>query len=379
MTELDQIPASKFRAEDFLQSLNDDDLVQFVLNVGDADCQLLLLPKAPNAPREGIVVDVGVAGKLPPLVDALTASGDLDLFRVVLATHPHLDHIGGMAEFLRTFGPRVREYWDSGYRQPTSVYINVMGEIEKQLDIAFVQPTSGMTRYFGRLRVTVLAPSIGMRNRYDSYGVDPNNASVCLKLEYPVTRTVQKDDTRYLEQRQHDDDSVTRMILGADAQMESWGNVLADFPELMPDQSAVWRALKMKQGSAPLRAEILKVPHHCSKNGLTVELAAMVNARVAIVSSLGKDSEYGFPHALTQGALREAKDPIAQSGATTWPKKDYEMGIHYTGGTDSNDDALGSIAMVVKSSGRSASMWRFRDEVDEAIDLTKAVRYSPRG
>ena len=64
MTELDQIPASKFQAEDVLQSLNDDDLVQFVLNVGDADCQLLLLPKAPNAPREGIVVDVGVAGKL---------------------------------------------------------------------------------------------------------------------------------------------------------------------------------------------------------------------------------------------------------------------------------------------------------------------------
>src|SRR5207247_529212 len=152
----------------------------------------------------------------------------------------------------------------------------------------------------------------------DSYGVDPNNASVCLKLEYPVTRAVERDDARFLAAREQDEATSTRIILGADAQMQSWGEVLRDFPDLNPDESTVWRALGMKKGITPLRADVMKVPHHCSKNGVTVELAAMVKARLALVSSAGTGSSYGFPHALAQGALREAKQPIAQSGAPTW-------------------------------------------------------------
>ena len=380
MTAPDAVPAAKFENADFVASLADDDLVYFLLNVGDADCQLILLPAgAPGSARDAIVVDVGLSGKLPDLIGDLKRPDGSDLvgeIRVVVASHPHLDHIRGMGEFLRRFKGRVDEYWDSGYRQPSSVYFNVMRELEDQQDtLTYVQPTSGMTRYFGRLRLTVLAPSVSLRNQYDSYGIDPNNSSVCIKLEYPVTRAVEENDKRFLENRNTEQRTTTRIILGADAQMVSWGRVLEDFPDLQPDNSTVWRALGMKNGWTPLRAEILKVPHHCSKNGVTVELAAMVKAQLALISSKGTASSYGFPHALAQGALREAKEAIAQSGLPTWTKADHELGIHYTGADDDAGTTLGTIALVVKAASQSAAMWRFGDSPSSSVDLTKARRF----
>ncbi len=378
MTEPTPIPMDKFQAGDFLGSIGADDLVYFLLNVGDADCQLIVLPKLGNRPREGIVVDVGLSGKLPALLKVLEDKGLVGDLRVVVATHPHLDHIRGMSELLHAYRGRISEYWDSGYRHPSPVYFGVLRELEAQQDeLAYIQPTSGMTRYFGRVRMTVLAPSIALRNRYDSYGIDPNNASICLKLDYPVTRAVQEDDKRFLQDKDTEERTVTRMILGADAQMLSWGHVLEDFPDLEPDESTVWRALGMKNGFTPLRAEILKVPHHCSKNGVTVELAKMVNARLALVSSLGTRSGYGFPHALAQGALREAKEAIAQSGLPTWTKQDDQLGIHYTGGTDSAGAGLGSIALVIKATGKRAYMWRFGDPPEKDLDLAQGRRYVP--
>lgn len=377
MTTPAAIPVEKLQPDDFLGSLEPDDLVYFVLNVGDADCQLILLPQADAAVgREGIVVDVGRTSKLPSLMQEL--DDRLGTLRVVVATHPHLDHIGGMAELLRDHGDRVVEFWDSGYRHPSAAYFNVLRELEdRRGTISFVQPTSGMTRYFDRVRLTVLAPAIGLRNRYDSYGVDPNNASVCLKLEYPVTRAVEEDDERFLEGRGREDSTSTRIILGGDAQMASWGQVMADFPELRPDESPVLRSLGMAKGSNPLRAEILKVPHHCSKNGVTVELAAAVNARLSIVSSLGTASTYGFPHFLAQGALREAKLPIAEAGVDVWNVPDHDLGIHYTGGVDTDGNELGSMALVIKSVSKRVHLWRFMDGRHDDVALAAGRRYLP--
>ena len=378
MTRPVAVPSRRLHREDFVPAIEPDDLLYFVLNVGDADCQLLVLPASDGAPREAIVVDVGRAGKLPPLVDALDGLGLLGPLRVVVATHPHLDHIGGMPDLLDRYADRVAEYWDSGFRHPTPVYFDVLRTLEdRRATITYVQPTSGMTRYFDRVRVTVLAPAISLRNRYDSYGVDPNNASVCLKVEYPVTRTVEESDRRYLEARERDDDGSTRLVLGADAQMLSWGTVMADFPDLDPDNSPVLRALRMAGGVSPLRAEVLKVPHHCSKNGVTVELASTVRPALSIVSSLAVGSSYGFPHALAQGALREARLPIAQRGLDRWPEADHDLGIHYTGAVDTGGRPLGSMCLVVKSTSSRIHLWRFRDAPDDGVDLSTAYRFLP--
>ena len=61
------LPAARLTTgEDFLAASADADLVYFLCNVGDADAQLVLLPKSPTSGfRRAVVVDAGKANKLP--------------------------------------------------------------------------------------------------------------------------------------------------------------------------------------------------------------------------------------------------------------------------------------------------------------------------
>lgn len=95
------MPAGRLKAGDFLGSIGATDLVHFVVNVGDGDTQLLLLPEEEGS-RKAIVVDVAAADKLAKLIEALQDAKVLgsgaDVLALVVATHRHADHISGMAK-----------------------------------------------------------------------------------------------------------------------------------------------------------------------------------------------------------------------------------------------------------------------------------------
>ena len=61
MARPDPLPATRLtNGEDFLAAADDADLVYFLCNVGDADAQLVLLPRAPASGfRRGVRVDAG--------------------------------------------------------------------------------------------------------------------------------------------------------------------------------------------------------------------------------------------------------------------------------------------------------------------------------
>jgi hypothetical protein len=46
-----------------------------------------------------------------------------------------------------------------------------------------------MRRFIGNTEVTVLTPSVALRNRYDTYGIDVNNASILLRVATSAGRT----------------------------------------------------------------------------------------------------------------------------------------------------------------------------------------------
>ena len=100
----------------FLDAWDHEDLVDFAVNVGDGDTQLLVLPVRAGERRRCIVVDVASARKLAALLRALVDAGRLELhpelFAIVVATHPHQDHIGGMARFLDAFEQQIDELWE---------------------------------------------------------------------------------------------------------------------------------------------------------------------------------------------------------------------------------------------------------------------------
>ncbi|HEX8004443.1 MAG TPA: MBL fold metallo-hydrolase [Mycobacteriales bacterium] len=373
------LPAESFKKADFAKSIGPDALVYFLLNVGDGDTQLLLLPATKEGYRRAIVVDCATTGKLPPLVTALVEAGLLaepppgrPLFDVVVATHPHADHIGGLPEFMKKYGAAVGELWEPGYWHTVGAYSDLMGVLEDLenagVGVRHAQPTSGYTRFMGQVEVMVLTPAIRLRNRFDTFGVDINNSSITLRLTFPASRVMQRPGAReYVRTK------PMRLLLGADAQTLSWAHAMDDFPELHPERSKAMRALRMAYGNAPLKANVFKVPHHLSKHGLNLELVEQIAPGLSLVSSVAGGGKYNFPHAVAQEALREGLQRTTSGRSKR--KSDCELGIHYTGAKDSEGRPLGSMAVVMEP-GKRPRLWRFGDEFEEPVDLGAARRWA---
>src|SRR3954471_13814593 len=100
---------------------------------------------------------------------------------------------------------------------------------------------------------------------------------------------------------------------------------------------------------------------------------------VSIVSSVHDAGKYGFPHEVTQAALREALDPISSKPPGSDHKSDAELGILYTSSAEQTDGKpdpakpLGTVALLVGAGGRR-EVWRFGDAVKDRIDLAAGRR-----
>jgi hypothetical protein len=366
-------------------------LFYFLLNIGDGDAQLLLLPEERDparpddaTPRRSIVVDAGTSGKLRILMSDLGDAGVLwgpggpgRTCALVVATHPHDDHIEGLAEIIETYGsPGVGDFWEPGFYAPTRSFAELMAAIE-DARIPHCEPTAGMVRYLGGLKITVLAPSVRLRTAYDTQGVDCNDASIVLKVEFPAARITTGKDGGHEKRRDVRLGDPWSLILGADAQTRSWSHVTADFAPMHRGHDAdVYRALRRAHGRDDLSAQILKVSHHASKHGINIELIERMRPRVSLISSVGGGGRYGFPHALATQAIAEALAPSTRAGTEQPP--DADLGIHYTGGLTDDGRPLGSIALMVPAKvGGKLRMWRFGDGPRDDLDLTAGGLLDP--
>lgn len=379
-SQIPAVPKSRMSSGDFWGSVRDDDLIYFALNVGDADSQVLLLPVMGNR-RPVVVVDAGTSNKVRRFLKSLPAQSgglipEVELIDIVVASHPHSDHISGMPDLLDTYPGKIAEFWDPGYFHPSGTYFAVMERLAQETGTVYVQPTSGMRRFVGNTEITVLTPSVALRNRYDTYGIDVNNASISLRVATPAGRTKFVPDQSWQLL-----DGVTEavqfsLILGADAQTESWSHAMADFPQLVKSNSDIAKAIGAATANRDfLRADVLKVSHHGSKKGVNYELVARIKPKF-MVMSCSATSGHGFPHTLNQHILREAKLPLAKKGQDHKPEEDHLLGVFYTSQKDSGGDNLGSMAFVGRNSS-TIEMWRLGDTPAQLPDFSQARRWNP--
>lgn len=366
-------------------------LVYFLVNVGDGDTQLILLPPDSNdGVRRLLIVDVATSDKLPALIESLHAAdvlaeppGAPGQIRLLVATHPHMDHIGGMANLLKAYNRPaangagcIDQFWEPGYFFTSPTFHNLMRELEASPWIRRLQPTAGTTCFLDTVKLTVLGPGVGLRTRFDTYGVEINDSSVTLMVEYPAARIYTEPDPANQARlnRRSVRETSRRLLLGGDAQFTSWAQATTDFPDLRQQQNPVLaQELRTALGRDYLSADVFKMSHHASKHGITLELMERVAAEYVFASCTVGGGKYNFPHALAMDAAREARQATTSNGAPR--ENDHDLGIHVTGARlrGRAHSCLGSIALLVPRSRQNPMrVFRMMDPPTDPIDLARA-------
>jgi competence protein ComEC len=167
---------------------------------------------------------------------------------VVALTHAHQDHIGGLAAILKNF--RVGTLWIG--REVESEALTKLENLAREKKIPVVHELRGKAFSWDGVEAQLLWPEISPQ----AVGTSAkNNDSLVLHLEY----------------------GERGMMLPGDAEKQAESTIVSD-----NDETA-------------LRADVLKVGHHGSKNSTTPEFLAAVRPRVAVISA-GEDNPYGHPN-----------------------------------------------------------------------------------
>ncbi len=336
--------------------LKREDLVFHFLNVGFGDTCIVQFPEDANGEREYGVIDCYKANKTLAYLaklqqrDGLTQEKRLAF---VCATHPHYDHIAGISSLLRSaYCPM--EFWDSGFRHKSATYAGILENVLAQ-GVNMRRVTSGMEGYFGRVRITALAPSVSLRNRYATYGVDMNNASIVLRFEHTSDDAILMRSREYRGTQSAEavrDAGRSVVILAGDAEYDSWSYVTQEYPQL--ERSSEHDPL-VKKVVSYLSAAVIKVAHHGSMHSAPLDLYEKMHPELAIISTKQEQStrtlRHGdvtrdlFPHRTATLALEECGTEILTTDGS------YEQTFVPQGG-DQDLANPGSIVVAVAPGGR---------------------------
>jgi beta-lactamase superfamily II metal-dependent hydrolase len=323
------------------KSITKKDLVFHFLNVGFGDTAVIELPPDRGGKRFLGIVDCCNAGKTIKYVRKLQAIRQHHGVAFICATHPHHDHISGIEELLKCEDTRPHEFWDSGFRHNSVTYQEILRAVWEEKSVTMLRASSGMERYFGGLRITVLAPSVSLRNRYATYGVDMNNASIVLRFDHGKRNVVFAESERY--EGTHDpaveeEAGKSVVILGGDAEFDSWAHVCIDYPKI--EATSAHQPLVKKMVNL-LNCWAIKVSHHGSMHSAPLDVYERMTPKLAVISTKQKKSKRGrgehaltrnlFPHPMTEWALREPKSRILTTDGSY--EKTLPSSGHGHGGT----------------------------------------------
>lgn len=360
------------------KKIEKEDLVIHVLNVGFGDNIIIEFPVDSQGKRSYGIVDCFNAEKTKKYIKKLQDKGNGYLrLKFVCATHPHYDHIAGINSILTDNKLVPHEFWDSGFRHKSKTYKTILETIAKTDKIKMVRVTSGIEWYFGKVRITALSPSVMLRNKYASYGVDMNNASIVLRIEHHKEDVLLTQSMEYVGKISKE---FTRkagksvVVLSGDAEFDSWAHIVNEYPKIertKENDPAITKMVNL------LSCYVIKVAHHGSMHSTPLDVYEKMNPEVAIISTKQEISTKSittghltrglFPHQSTIVALQECDiNILTTDGSYESQKKE--------------DDTLrnpamaheGSIVIVIPPGGKPH--WtKLKDKENEVKDPSDSI------
>ena len=221
------------------------DLIVHFLDVGQGDAALIICD------GEAMLIDGGPSSASQFVFTYIRQ--ETDALSVIVATHPHDDHIGGLAAALNAVPVDVIyspvSGWDSKAWQSLEKYAIAQGT-------PIVVPDEGDTFSLGSAEVTILHcwPEAWTEN----------DISIVLRVDY----------------------GANSFLFTGDAEEMSEYMMLTD--------------------NVSLKADVLKVGHHGSRSSSTTEFIEAVSPTFAVISC-GADNAYGHPHEETLQTLANAQ------------------------------------------------------------------------
>ena len=238
---------------------NESDGLQIhVIDVGKGDAMILHQPGSCS-----ILIDAGQLLYANRVIDKLNQL-DVRTLDMVIVSHPHIDHFGGLSDILPEFPTTI--FSDNG--QEMNRYAMYIEEYKKLKEY---QPyraiTSGDELQCGKLKIHVLYP-------FDSknlMGLETNNTSLVLMISYESFRLIHMGDLQHKGE-----------------------NILM---ELNQD----------------LKANIIKIGHHGIKDATSKALLTKVSPDYAVISSSGKCSSFCEPDEVVLNLLSDSGIPYSRT------------------------------------------------------------------
>ena len=229
-----------------------ENLTVHFIDVGQGDSELLQFA------GKNMLIDGGTQDAGPGVESYLQEHGasSLDL---VVATHPHDDHIGGLLTILNDL--LVGQVLDSGQTHTSQTFENYLDLIDRK-NIPFSTAEKGQTIDLDpAIKIEVLSPPTTL------FAGDLNQNSIVLKVTY---------------------NKVSFLFMG-DAGIEAEGSLLSS--------------------GYDLRSDILKVGHHGSSSASSPAFLRRVMPTSSIIE-VGTGNDYGHPTSKTLSALTDTGSKV---------------------------------------------------------------------